>query len=137
VTRKVTPQRKQNNRKAQQRYREKRKAQAADMEQRVAALTSELEMLQAFKARASTISGENEQLRNMLQQQTVEIERLKVRPGSAARCARLCSFLSWLLCLHVICVAPCLETLERCNGQHAAVHGSGAAQWCLCCCQRV
>jgi Basic region leucine zipper len=79
AARKVTPQRKQNNRKAQQRYREKRKAQAADMEQRVSALTSELEALQTVKARAEAVTGENEQLRLRLQEQAEQIEQLKVR----------------------------------------------------------
>jgi hypothetical protein len=44
--RKVTPQRKQNNRRAQQRYREKRKAQTTRLEQQVISLANELEALQ-------------------------------------------------------------------------------------------
>jgi hypothetical protein len=45
-TRRVTPQRKQNNRRAQQRYREKRKAQTAHLEQQVISLANEIEALQ-------------------------------------------------------------------------------------------
>lgn len=89
ATRKVTPQRKQNNRKAQQRYREKRKQQAADMEQRVEALSSELEALRALQTRADAVLGENEHLRSQLREQTAEIARLKVRGNQRDRAQAL------------------------------------------------
>jgi predicted RNase H-like nuclease (RuvC/YqgF family) len=78
-TRKVTAQRKQNNRKAQQRYREKRKQQALEMEQQVAALTNQLDAMQRIQAEKDALSGDNAALRDMLAQKNAEIEDLRVR----------------------------------------------------------
>ena len=79
--RKVTPQRKQNNRKAQQRYREKRKQQAAERENQVAVLSSQLAAMQSIQNEHAAVSSENVHLREALLQKEIEIENLKVPPS--------------------------------------------------------
>jgi regulator of replication initiation timing len=60
---KVTPQRKQSNRKSQQRYREKCKKEFEELEHRVAVLTTALENMRAVQGQASRLQEENERLR--------------------------------------------------------------------------
>jgi hypothetical protein len=96
--RKVTPQRKQNNRKAQQRYREKRKAQAAEREQQVAMLSSQLAAMQNIQNEHAAVSTENVHLREILDQKEQEIEELKVCSHFPPECTSpalpfLCIFL--------------------------------------------
>lgn len=91
AARKVTPQRKQNNRKAQQRYREKRKAQAAELELKVALLTTELENMKAVQGQATQLQEENAKLRAALGKHQENITALKVRHacGSCSTRARI------------------------------------------------
>lgn len=76
----MTPQRKQNNRKAQQRYREKRKQQAAERENQVAVLSSQLAAMQSIQNQHAAVSSENVHLRKVLLAKEAEIENLKVHP---------------------------------------------------------
>lgn len=78
-SRKVTPQRKQNNRKAQQRYREKRKQQAANLEAQVVLLTSELDSMKSVQGEASKLQEENARLRAQLERHQADIAQLRVR----------------------------------------------------------
>jgi predicted RNase H-like nuclease (RuvC/YqgF family) len=75
--RKVTPQRKQNNRKAQQRYREKKKTQAKELEIRIAMLTTELENMKTVQGQASQLQEENARLRAALGEQHEAAAALK------------------------------------------------------------
>ena len=61
--RKVTMQRKQNNRDAQARYRERRKARGAELHARVAELISELDLLKLVPEQAAALEAENARLR--------------------------------------------------------------------------
>lgn len=86
--RKVTPQRKKNNRMAQQRYREKRKMQAAERENQMAVLSSQLAAMQSIQDEHAAVSSENVALREILHRKEVEIEHLKVRSHSALEHSR-------------------------------------------------
>lgn len=101
--RKVTPQRKQNNRKAQQRYREKRKQQAAEREQQVAVLSSQLAAMQSIQNEHAAVSTENVHLREVLLQKEAEIERLKVCTISRVPNSMKCSSEShWVKQMHFL-----------------------------------
>ena len=121
AARKVTPQRKQNNRKAQQRYREKRKAQAQELEVKVALLTTELEKMKAVQGQASQLAEENARLRAALGEQQETTQVLKVRVSAQVL---LCSMLYY-------------NHVRTCHS-HAAAHSScaqrGASEYIQRCC---
>lgn len=127
AARKVTPQRKQNNRKAQQRYREKRKAQAAELELKVALLTTELDNMKAVQGQATQLQEENAKLRAALGKQQETLSALKV-----GRCCRFLSppvrviesaFSSAVLWLAWLPAQHAQRTRDCCN---AALAGQGS-----------
>ena len=73
----------QQNKLAQQWYREKRKQKNVELESRVEDLTRQLGSMQQVQGHAAQLSGENEALRTELSRQTAVIEELRVRLGGS------------------------------------------------------